>query len=162
MELKPINQRLKFLLQQLGVSARTFSEMIGEKSSNTQNYVGSRGSMPGADYLEKVLRHFESINPTWLLLGEGEPFKDGSSPAQNQTNISGNKNIVASGKGSKATLENSALTDCEKERDSYKSKFDNAQTEIQSLRDQLARADALITAKDEMLDLLRGGFNRPN
>jgi len=164
MELKPINQRLKFLLQQLGVSARTFSEMIGEKSSNTQNYVGSRGSMPGADYLEKVLRHFESINPLWLLMGEGEPFKEGSTPTQNQTNISGKKNTVAvaNGKNGTATTNNYTLLDCEKERDTLRIQLDNAQREIELLNGQLQMQKTIIEGKDQMLDLLRGGFNRPN
>ena len=148
----------------MGISARTFSELIGEKSSNTQNYVGARNSTPGADYLEKVLRHFETVNPAWLLLGEGEPFKEGTPPTQTQTNISGKKNTiaVAGTNNGTATTNNYNLADCEKERDTYKAQLDIAQNENKSLRDQLARADKLAASQQDMLDFLRGGLNRPN
>lgn len=163
MALKPINQRLKFLLDKLGLSARAFSELIGEKSSNTQNYVGARSSMPGADYLEKVLRHFESINPIWLLMGEGEPFKEGNAPSQNQTNISGKKNAVnvASGNGT-ATTNNITLADCEKERDTLKIQLEKSQREVELLTGQVETQKSLIESKQQLLDFLRGGLNRPN
>jgi hypothetical protein len=163
MELKPVNQRLKFLLEKLGLSARAFSEMIGEKSSNTQNYVGARNSMPGADYLEKVIRHFESVNPVWLLTGDGEPFMEGSAPTQNQTNISGKKNTVAVAgtNNGTATTNNYNLADCEKERDTLRIQFDNAQREIELLTGQLQTKDALIASKEETIEVLKAAFNRP-
>jgi hypothetical protein len=73
--------------------------------------------MPSADYLEKVLKQFNSINPAWLLMGDGESFKDGATTAQNQTNILGDRNIVASGKNGKAIQKNYGLPECEKEKD---------------------------------------------
>ena len=159
----PINERLSFLLKTFQLSARAFSETIGEKPTITQNYVGTRNSMPGADYLEKVMMRFESINPIWLLTGNGEPFKDGAAPSQNQTNISGKKNAVnvASGNGT-ATTNNYNLSDCEKERDNYKTERDQARREIELLNGQLQMQATIIEGKDQMLDLLRGGFNRPN
>jgi hypothetical protein len=158
----PINERLSFLLKTLKLSARAFSELIGEKPTITQNYVGTRNSMPSADYLEKVLKQFDSINPAWLLLGDGEPFKDGATPTQNQTSISGNRNIVASGKNGKAVQKNYVLADCEKERDTYKAQLDKAQREIELLTGQLQTKDALIASKEETIDLLKAAFNRPN
>lgn len=162
MELKPINQRLKILLEKLGVSARTFSEMIGEKSSNTQNYVGARNSTPGADYIEKVLRHFESINPAWLLLGDGEPFKEGAVPAQNQTTISGDGNNVASGKNVKAIQKTYNLSDCERERDVLRVERDGLAKQVELLTGQLKMQETIIQGKDQMLEMLRGGITRPN
>jgi hypothetical protein len=108
------------------LSVRAFSELVGYKPANTQNYVGARGSMPGADYLQSITEHFEDVNPAWLLTGNSEPFKEGSTPTQNQTNISGTKNVVARGKGGKAILNNYSLADCEKERDTLRIQFDNA------------------------------------
>jgi hypothetical protein len=160
----PINERLSFLLKTLKLSARAFSESIGEKPTITQNYVGTRNSMPGADYLEKVLKQFDSINPSWLLMGEGEPFKEGSVPTQNQTSISGKKNTVAvaNGKNGTATTNNYNLADCEKERDAFKAQLDKALREIELLTGQLKMQETIIQGKDQMLDLLRGGFTRPN
>lgn len=55
------------------------------------------------------------------------------------------------------------------ELNDYKHNLQMAQREIELLRDQLRRADALTAAKDaliviqaENLNLLRGGLNRPN
>ncbi len=120
--------------------------------------------MPGADYLEKVLKRFESINPTWFLIGEGEPFKEGSVPTQNQTNISGKKNTVAVAgtNNGTATTNNYNLSDCEKERDAFKAERDSLAKQLELLQGQLQMQATIIEGKDQMLDLLRGGFNRPN
>ncbi|UOG76118.1 hypothetical protein MTX78_05855 [Hymenobacter tibetensis] len=154
MQQHPINQRISFLLQSFQLSARAFSESIGEKPTITQNYVGTRNSMPGADYLEKVLKHFESINPVWFLTGEGEPFISGSSNPQTLEAITGRKPSVST-TGGKGTHSNYSISDCEKERDIYKAERDSLTKEVGLLRDQLAMKDQLIAVKDEMLTLLR-------
>lgn len=136
MELKPVNQRLKFLLEKLGLSARAFSEIIGEKSSNTQNYVGTRNSMPGADYIERVLRHFETINPTWLLLGEGDPFLPGTQPIQNLSSPKSKGSINSTGGGTN-TITNITLDSCKRE-------LASAQKEIALLTSQLADKERTI------------------
>jgi hypothetical protein len=150
----PINQRISFLLHSLQLSARAFSEAIGEKPTITQNYVGTRNSMPGADYLEKVLKHFESINPVWFLTGEGEPFISGSDAPQTHATLP-SKKPTASLAGGKSTQNSYSLNDCEKERDIYKAERDSLTKEVGLLRDQLAMKDQLIAVKDEMLTLLR-------
>ena len=108
-----INQRLNFLLKHFNISARAFSEMIGETPTKTQNYVGVRNSMPGADYLEKILLHFDSINPLWLLTGKSEPFLPGvAEPEVNyQTSKKNKGNIIGSIAGD---AHFTTLSDCEK------------------------------------------------
>lgn len=42
------------------------------------NYIGSmirREANIGSDVLEKIVRNFTEINPTWLITGEGEMMK---------------------------------------------------------------------------------------
>ena len=158
-----INQRIKFLLDNYKLSVRAFSELIGHKPANTQNYVGARSSMPGADYLQSITEHFEDVNPIWLLTGKGQPFIEGAAPSQNQTNISGKKNAVnvASGNGT-ATTNNYNLADCEKERDDYKTQLEKAQREVELLSNQVETQKNLIESKQQLLDFLRGGLNRPN
>lgn len=157
-----INQRLKFLIETLSVSVRAFSESIGESTGNTNNYIGSRQLAPKHEYLAKVLTHFSDVNAHWLLTGTGEPFKEGSTPTQNQTNISGSKNIVASGKGGKAILNNYTLADCEKERDTLRAERDSLAKQVELLHGQLQTKDALIASKEETIELLKAAFNRPN
>jgi hypothetical protein len=142
---------------------REFSESIGESTSNTNNYIGARQTEPKPEYLAKVLNHFSSINAHWLLTGNGEPFLNGEPGQQTQANISGEKSAVNIA-GGKATQHNHnySISDCEKERDSYKAERDIARAELAGMRQQLEMAQALIAAKDEMLTLLRGGYNRPN
>jgi hypothetical protein len=159
-----INQRIKFLLDNYKLSVRSFSELIGHKPANTQNYVGARGSMPGADYLQSITEHFEDVNPIWLLTGMGEPFKEGSAPTQNQTNISGKKNTVAVAgtNNGTATTNNYTISECERDRDAYKAERDHARQQVEHLQAQLATKDALIASKEETIELLKVAFNRPN
>lgn len=159
MEQSTINQRLKFLIESFGLSARAFSELIGESSTNTQNYVGARNAEPRASYIQNVLNHFNTVNAQWLVTGKGEPFAEGSEPT---TNVSAKKTkgqVIGVNNGT-ATFQ--TLADCEKD-------LADARREVEQLKEQLAAKEALLAAKDdliaakeEMLSLLRGGHNRPN
>ena len=157
-----INERLKFLISALNISARAFSQTIEVSESTTRNYL-DKGTKPSTDYLERIASHFTNVNLTWLITGQGEALLAESSTPQAQTNISGKKNAVnvASGNG-KAVQKNYVLADCEKERDIYKAQLDKAQREIELLTGQLQTKDALIASKEETIDLLKAAFNRPN
>jgi len=157
-----INQRLKFLIAQLSTSVRAFSEAIGESYSNTNNYIGTRQLAPKHEYLAKVIIHFSEVNAHWLLTGVGEPFKEGSSPTQNQTTISGKKNNVAvAGGHGKAIQNNYSVADCEKERDTYKAERDQARQQVEHLQAQLATKDALIASKEETIKVFQLTFKLP-
>lgn len=164
MEQQTINQRLKFLVDNIGISSRAFSELIGESPTNTHNYIGARQAEPRASYLTKVLFHFSNINPAWLMLGEGEPFKEGSTPTQNQTNITGKKNPVnvAGNNHGTATTNNYGLSDCEKERDGLRAERDSLAKQVELLTGQVEMQKTIIEGKQDLLDFLRGGLNRPN
>lgn len=90
-----INQRIKFLLENFGLSARNFGKAIGVAENTTQNYLEPRLAQPKADYLERVLLHFESINARWLLTGQGEPFLS-NPPTEASNTASSNKKISRS------------------------------------------------------------------
>jgi hypothetical protein len=139
MDQKPVNQRIIFLLKAFRMSARTFSEAIGESATNTQNYVGKRNAEPRAGYLENIMRHFASVNPLWLLTGEGQPFlaEDGKQSQSVHIDASKNKgNLLNSNKGSNITQGNAA-DDCQKD-------LAVAQKEIELLRDQLKMQERTI------------------
>lgn len=164
MEQQAINQRLKFLVNNIGLSSRAFSELTSESLTNTHNYIGTRQAEPRASYLTKVLSRFSNINPAWLMLGEGEPFKEEALPTHNQTNISEKKkaiNVAGANHGT-VTTNNYTLSDCEKERDILKTQFDSLTKQIELLNGQLQMQKTIIEGKNQMLDLLKGGFNRPN
>lgn len=138
-----INQRLKFLIKKLGLSVRSFSTLADVSPNNTQNYTGKRQIKPKKEYIDKVTHYFSQINKDWLLTGEGEPFIGGA-PTQNQTTVSGNQNIVASGTHGKAIQKTYNLTDCEKERDGYKAQLDKALREVELLTGQLTDKERTI------------------
>lgn len=144
MEQRPINQRLIFLLKSLKMSARTFSDAIGESPTNTQNYVGTRNAEPRASYLENVLRHFATINPLWLLTGEGAPFtSEAAEPHPSYTIQKKNTgNVVGTNHGTVSQQHSNA--DCEKE-------LAAARQTISLLSSQLLDKDKIIKLYERQL-----------
>lgn len=117
---KPINQRIKFLLEKLNLSARDFSRAVGVPDNNTQNYLEPRFAQPKAEYLERIVHHFGSINPNWLLTGQGAPFLPNSTPSSDSHNISAKNfqgNITGTNHGSmtQSVGTTTTLPDCEKD-----------------------------------------------
>jgi len=158
-----INQRLKFLVESLSPSVRAFSEAIGDSSSNTNNYVGSRQTEPKPEYLSKVINHFSQVNAHWLLTGNGEPF---ILPANenNQTTAHAENFFRSPVEGTNhgtAYQENNA-TPATADTENLRIKLALAEKEVEHLKAQLAMKDALLTSKEETLALLRISFNRPN
>jgi hypothetical protein len=149
---KPINQRIKFLLEALSLSARDFSRAVGVPDNNTQNYLEPRFAQPKADYLEKVVLHFESINPIWLLTGKGEPFLSGAAPTINTAHIRNNSGI---GINTGTATQHITLEACQRELEAMKRDAASYQREIELLKGQLED-------KNEIIILLRGGYNRTN
>ena len=144
------------------MSARSFSRALGVADNNTQNYISQNPALPKADYLEKVLTHFQSINPAWLLTGNGEPFL--SHPPEmsneNKPTIKKTKGNIQSNSGQ--TVNNITMADCEKDLLACRAELEASKNEIKLLRDQLALQASLVAAKDETITLLRASYNRPN
>lgn len=153
MEQMSVNQRIRFLIEQMGLSSRAFSELIGESPTNTHNYIGKRNSMPGADYLEKVTNHFENVNPIWLVTGKGEPFiEKGETPKPRSVATKNNSGNAIGINHGKATQQQGGLPGNEAA----------LLKEIEHLKQQLAMKDTVIAAKDETIDLLKAAYGRPN
>ncbi|MDO7885317.1 hypothetical protein [Hymenobacter cheonanensis] len=157
---KPINQRIKFLLEALSLSARDFSRAVGVPDNNTQNYLEPRFAQPKADYLEKVMLHFGSINPTWLLTGQGAPFL----PPTNENDLATTTNqkffrspIIGNNQGTANQQQNISSA----ENEAMVNKLALAEKEIEHLRTQLAMQAALLASKDETITLLRNSYTRP-
>jgi transcriptional regulator with XRE-family HTH domain len=68
-----LSERLKKIVEDSRLSLPKFSGLMGVSKSTLINYRdGIR--IPSADFLEKICTEF-NVNPTWLLMGEGEPYK---------------------------------------------------------------------------------------
>ncbi|MDO7876027.1 hypothetical protein Q5H93_14885 [Hymenobacter sp. ASUV-10] len=153
-----INQRIKFLIEKLGLSVRGFSAALDTPVSTTRNYL-DKETKPSTDYIERISEHFKTVNIHWLITGQGEPFI-GEAPTQHTSTrikkVTGG--AINSGSGDQLVT----LESCQRELEAVKRDAASYQREIELLKGQLESKDALIAAKDEMLNFLRGGYNRPN
>ncbi|RZJ94734.1 MAG: hypothetical protein EOO60_02350 [Hymenobacter sp.] len=134
------------------MSVRAFSTAIGVSDTNTRNYL-DRGSKPNTDYIEKVLRRFNDTNPTWLLLGQGEPFLS-DTPHSGEVSTTSLKNNYGNTVGNnKGTVSQQVTHSNDTEK--LHTALALAQQEIENLRTQLAMKDVLITAKDQVIGVLQ-------
>lgn len=76
----PINQRLKFLLEALGVTQSAFCRLVG-LDQGSFNRVINGFSIPLFDKVEAIYRTYPEINPHWLLTGEGDALGAAPKPA---------------------------------------------------------------------------------
>lgn len=120
------------------MSTRAFSSALDISEATTRNYL-ERGTKPSADYLEKVVRHFSRVNPTWLLTGEGPMFLDeGSNSSDNSQKNIGTNNVgnIGTNNGT-AMVHYTTLSDCEKD-------LNAAQERIVLLSSQLQDKERII------------------
>jgi|GEM_PF-1619931 len=154
-----VGQRIKFLLEHYAISARNFSKQLGVAENNTQNYIReNKPAIPNADYLERIMLHFKSINPSWLLTGQGTPFLPDSPPTSEQT-IHVQKNFRSPIVGANHGTANQQQ---HVQGGEEGAELQLAKQEIESLRQQLELHKALLASKEETINLLRGSYNRPN
>lgn len=76
-------ERFSFIVENLSRNPSDFSRLIG-KSPQTVASILSGRNKAGADVLEATLLAFPQINPDWLLLGKGEPYRNRHEP-ENET-----------------------------------------------------------------------------
>jgi hypothetical protein len=120
------------------MSARAFSLALGVSGNTVHNYT-AKGTMPGADFIERIALTFSNVNLVWLVTGQGEPFLHGEGQHRSPTYIA----------------------DYERERDAYKVECDLLRKDIEALKDKLDLKDHIIYAKDETIAALRGSIKRP-
>ncbi|MFD2787974.1 XRE family transcriptional regulator [Hymenobacter rubripertinctus] len=73
MEETTINKRVARLIEALDISQNVFAKALSTSSSRVSNIVTGRNK-PDSDFLAEVLRVFRSVNPMWLMTGEGNVF----------------------------------------------------------------------------------------
>ena len=66
-----INDRIKVLIDRLGVSPSKFSESIEVKATVIHNIIKARRSKPSFDILSRILEKYSDVSADWLLRGEG-------------------------------------------------------------------------------------------
>lgn len=89
-----MKERLLKLIEALGFNVLSFSKFIGVSDGTTRMYT-TRGSKPGAEYLEKIIRANNRINIEWLLTGEGEMFKPDKYPTAAVAKVNNPDQIIS-------------------------------------------------------------------
>jgi transcriptional regulator with XRE-family HTH domain len=69
-----MKDRLKELLEKEHLSAKDFALLVDVQQSAVSHLLSGRNK-PSMDVIQKIIRVFKHINPTWLLLGEGGMYK---------------------------------------------------------------------------------------
>ena len=71
-----INDRLKVLIEAVGLNNNLFAKQIGVNPTVTHNIISGRRTKPSSDLLEKILLSFDNINAEWLVCGKGSMWSD--------------------------------------------------------------------------------------
>ncbi len=77
-----MNERLKTIRKTIGLTQKEFAKEIGVSLRALQNYEANLRKVPG-DILRNIYEHL-GVNPTWLLTGEGEMFKERDKDIRNE------------------------------------------------------------------------------
>lgn len=71
--MSPEQERFSKVMQVQGMKVKDFAEALGIQSGTISNIVGERNN-PSLDVMQRILRRFTTINPTWLILGQGDMY----------------------------------------------------------------------------------------
>lgn len=155
MSQKTIGQRLRILIKSLDLDVKGFCQRIDVSETSIRNYF-SRWNNPNAGFLTKLTITFEYVNLHWLLTGNGEPFLTDMAYNQSTTiNAKKNSGNIQNNTGNAQVTNNIELAECRRDLDATRRDAAAYQREIALLQGQLKD-------KEEIITLLRGGYNRPN
>ncbi|MBP7507813.1 MAG: helix-turn-helix transcriptional regulator [Prolixibacteraceae bacterium] len=73
------------------ITAAEFADRIGVQRSSVSHVLSGRNN-PGFSFIQKILESFPSINPRWLIIGEGEIY---NSNMKNTVIESSSKNLFS-------------------------------------------------------------------
>jgi transcriptional regulator with XRE-family HTH domain len=68
-------QRIKELILNEGLTSGTFADLIGVQRSSISHILNGRNN-PSLDFIVKTLQQFPKVNPEWLLMGQGEMYRN--------------------------------------------------------------------------------------
>lgn len=80
-DINDINERIRILVDYLGLNINSFSRKIGLDNGVTiGNIVGGRRSKPSYGIIMAILEAFDWVSPVWLLTGKGPMNVDKNEP----------------------------------------------------------------------------------
>ncbi len=79
-----MNERLRFFIENEGLSVRQFENLIGSSDGKIAKFIASNSSLK-SDTLSKIMEIFPHLSITWLLTGEGDMLLSSSGNNQGST-----------------------------------------------------------------------------
>ena len=92
-----IGERMLLYIRALKKSQTALAKELGTSQANVSSYVTGRNSPP-VEFFYSLLKNDPSLNPKWLLTGEGDMFLDASAvngePTAHQSEPSANEELL--------------------------------------------------------------------
>jgi transcriptional regulator with XRE-family HTH domain len=76
-------ERINRIMKEKNMNASQFSEFIGIQRAAISHILAGRNN-PSLDVIKKILKKFSTINPDWLLYGEGPMERNAQTAASTQ------------------------------------------------------------------------------
>ena len=74
-----MKDRIQKLLQEYSISSTYLADKIGVQRSSISHLLSGRNK-PGFDFIQKLLKNYPEINPSWLILGKGSMYHNENQP----------------------------------------------------------------------------------
>ena len=74
-----MKERIQKLLNEYNISSTYLADKIGVQRSSISHLLSGRNK-PGFDFIQKLLKNYPEINPTWLILGTGSMYLNENQP----------------------------------------------------------------------------------
>jgi len=79
-----MTERLKLIIDHLGLSVLAFAKSIDASQQMLFNY--TKGRTPSLEVIQKILTVYPQFNVEWLVLGKGEMLRNEAISKQNDNN----------------------------------------------------------------------------
>lgn len=96
-----MKERIIKFIESEHLTAAEFADKIGVQRSSVSHVLSGRNN-PGFSFIQKILESFPTINPRWLIIGEGEIY---NSNMRNIAFESSSKNLFSDVKKNVQTKE---------------------------------------------------------
>lgn len=84
--METINDRVKLIIEREQMSVKEFAESINITDATIKHIINGRNN-PSYDVMQKILSRYPYINSSWLIMGEGEMYKEGVSRENTDSNF---------------------------------------------------------------------------
>lgn len=75
-----MREKLLNLMKEENLTSSRLAELLGIQPSGISHILKGRNN-PSLDFIQKILRRFPQVNPDWLILGEGEMYRERREPS---------------------------------------------------------------------------------